>query len=818
MKMHIFLGNAILALLLPCVLALKFDEHAAFTPDHLRQLKLETKQVFRHAWNSYMSFGFPADEVRPISCRKYGPDYDNPLNMRNDALANVSLTVIDNLDLLFVMEAWDQLELVLDYLHQNQATLFEQDTIVQVFEALIRWLGGLLSTHLLLTDVPWPDEPRYARIRSICEEYDGFLLVLAYDLGNRLIPAYRTETNLPLPRVNLAKGIDAVPNLMNDMTCTSGVTTPYVEFTLLSRLTGDKKFEKLTSISFWKIWNSRSPLGLLAMTINPVKSEWIDSITGIGALVDSFYEYALKGSIIFNDKGLWLVFTRAYMALLSHLAQSPGIHDPTLFTNVHTETGETISTWIDSLGAFWAGVQVLAGRLTDAILSHLIYVKMWDFFDSVPERWNFVSPSSPEDPIEDRLTNAINLEWYPLRPEFIESTYYLFRATRDPMYLQIGQRILLVFKSRFMTYCGLAGYQDVKTGKFQDRMESFVMGELLKYLYLLFDEASEVFLHQPFMSNKNWVFSTEAHPLWYTPEYGAKSTQKFKETLGLLQHHAMSNETSPFKRSFIQTILLKFASADRKMVDQLNEPPFDRVDIEIDWAGLGVKAVKDSLEALLQCETRPKQLQKQEKALLHSGYYTWKNLFQPESKYQNTLVRPPHLQKHAREAPNHYIELTPAFFHTYTTFYKEKSNKLYLQCARATTTKETDCVFGGASRPEDHQMYIIEKVEDGSRLSVNDVVMPVLSGRFRMEVLTLGKIDSTNTLITREYIKRVRPDTWVSKKSEVLRVIRANGVNVGRYRTVWTMRKSLDDAEMFKVSKDGRVFVQGRYVENLRIF
>lgn len=765
-----------------------------------------------------MAFGFPADEVRPITCEPYGPDYADPLNMRNDALANVLLTAIDNLDLLFVMEEWGQLRKVLEYLHENQATLFEQDTIVQVFEALIRWLGGLLLAHLLLTDVPWPDKPEYAEVRQICEDYDGFLLVLAYDLGIRLIPAYQTESNLPFPRVNLAKGLGAVPSEYNEETCTSGVTTPYVEFSLLSKLTGDSQFEQLTGYSFWKIWYSRSVLGLLSMTMNPVKSEWMDSITGVGALVDSFYEYAVKGSIIFGDDGLWQVFTKAYMALLSHLAQSKNIHDPTIFGNVNTGSGELVSTWIDSLGAFWAGVQVLAGRLTDAILSHVIYMKMWDYFDSVPERWSFISVSTKFSPYEERLDNAIDLEWYPLRPEFIESTYYLFRATKDPMYLQIGLRILSVFESRFMTPCGLAGYQNIKTGELQNRMETFVMGELLKYLYLLFDEANEVFLHRPFMANKNWVFSTEAHPLWYTSKYGRESTRRFKQTLQDLRQHAKSLLIPPYKRSFIQSLWLKLASADRKMVDRLVEPPPEKNATEVDWKRLGVENYQPALKSFDQCEVRPRQLKTHKHSFMQSGYYTWKSLFQPDAKYQNTLVRPEHLKKYSKLSPNHYIELTPAFYHTYTAFApKAKSSGLYLQSARPPTTKQADCVFGDPAKPEAHEMYIVKKTGNSSRMSPNDVVMPKLSGRFRMEVLTLGDLDSTNTLITKDYIGKARPGTWVSRKSEVYRVIRANGINVGRYRTVWTSRKAVLNPD-FRISKDGRIYFQGSYIENVRVY
>ena len=40
----------------------------------------------------------------------------------------------------------------------------------------------------------------------------------------------------------------------------------------------------------------------------------------------------------------------------------------------------------------------------------------------------------------------------------------------------------------------------------KDMMESFFLGETLKYLYLLFADEHEFNLNQ-------WVFNTEAHPL-----------------------------------------------------------------------------------------------------------------------------------------------------------------------------------------------------------------------------------------------------------------------------------------------------------------
>lgn len=64
--------------------------------------------------------------------------------------------------------------------------------------------------------------------------------------------------------------------------------------------------------------------------------------------------------------------------------------------------------------------------------------------------------------------------------EFVESTWYLYRATRDPFYLDVGERILLDITTRSRVDCGLAGISDLRTNKLDDRMESFALSETLK--------------------------------------------------------------------------------------------------------------------------------------------------------------------------------------------------------------------------------------------------------------------------------------------------------------------------------------------------
>ena len=89
---------------------------------------------------------------------------------------------------------------------------------VSVFETTIRILGGLLSAHLFAID-PSLNIYRSGNAalshtnqedinkRSVSDDmlpvYDGRLLALAVDLGDRLLPAFRTRTGIPYGTVNL---------------------------------------------------------------------------------------------------------------------------------------------------------------------------------------------------------------------------------------------------------------------------------------------------------------------------------------------------------------------------------------------------------------------------------------------------------------------------------------------------------------------------------------------------------------------------------------------------------------------------------------
>lgn len=95
-----------------------------------------------------------------------------------------------------------------------------------------------------------------------------------------------------------------------------------------------------------------------------------------------------------------------------------------------------------------------------------------------------------------------------MRPEFLESTYFLYRATGDHYYLGVGRKVLKSLQTYARVSCGYAAVSDVRTNKHADTMDSFVLSETLKYLYLLFVEPSDLVLDLD-----EFIFTTEGHLL-----------------------------------------------------------------------------------------------------------------------------------------------------------------------------------------------------------------------------------------------------------------------------------------------------------------
>uniref|UniRef100_A0A8C4YES8 alpha-1,2-Mannosidase n=1 Tax=Gopherus evgoodei TaxID=1825980 RepID=A0A8C4YES8_9SAUR len=438
--------------------------------------------MFDHAYGSYMKHAYPADELMPLSCRGRVRGMEPSRGDVDDALGKFSLTLIDTLDTLVVLNKLDEFE---DAVRKVVLGVrLDNDVVVSVFETNIRVLGGLLGGHIMA------DMLKAQSVRL--QWYKGELLHLARDLGYRLLPAFNTTSGLPYPRVNLKYGVLS-PNSRTGTeldTCTACAGTMILEFAALSRLTQETVFEDTARRALDVLWEKRQKGNdLVGTVINIHNGDWVRRDSGVGAGIDSYYEYLMKAYILLGDDTYLERFNAHYMAIMKYISQPP------LLLNVHMHNPTvSIRSWMDSLLAFFPGLQVLRGDLKPAIETHEMLYQVTKQHKFLPEAF----------------TSDFAVYWaqHPLRPEFAESTYFLYKATRDPYYLQVGKSIVESLNEYARVACGFAAVQDVRTGRHEDRMDSFFLAEMFKYLYLLFSEKRDLPL-----DIDDYIFTTEAHLL-----------------------------------------------------------------------------------------------------------------------------------------------------------------------------------------------------------------------------------------------------------------------------------------------------------------
>ena len=434
-----------------------------------------------------MRFAFPHDELQPLTlgwADSLGELGDAPKDP-NSAYAGVALTLIDALDTLGVMRNATEFTRGVDWVCRNVS--FDQDVRVNLFELNIRILGGLLSAHYLASD---PSLGLVLRPQL----YDGCLLQVALDVGARMLPAFQTATGLPRPWINLAKG-----EIRGDTRtqCTAGAGTLLLEFGYLSILSGNATFHRVALRALEALWARRSSVGLLGNTLDYSTGRWTNENAGIGAGVDSFYEYLLKSQVVFGaSSSVAAMWEEAYAAARKHLKYGHW------YVQSHMRTGRMVHHQFESLQAFWPALQVLAGDVGEAVQTHDAFFGLWNQFGFLPESYLLASrtvhPSmkycecsngARSDFVCPFLTLRPLLGADPLRPELAESTYALYRATRDPYYLRQGETMLQSLNGAPRVPGGFASVKDVKNPRLlEDRMASFFLAETCKYLYLLFDE------------------------------------------------------------------------------------------------------------------------------------------------------------------------------------------------------------------------------------------------------------------------------------------------------------------------------------------
>ncbi|HAF12605.1 MAG TPA: glycoside hydrolase family 47, partial [Blastocatellia bacterium] len=270
----------------------------------------------------------------------------------------------------------------------------------------------------------------------------------------------------------------------------------------LSKLTGRPIFYDKAKRALVETYKRRSAIGLVGEKINVETGKWTNTDSHISGAIDSYYEYLLKCWLLFDDQDCRRMWLDSIAAINKYLPDevdrevSRRLERELWYGHADMNTGKRTATTYGALDAFFPAVLALSGDLKRAARLQESSFRMWKLHNIEPEEINY-------------QTMEVTYPGYPLRPEIIESTYYLYHYTKDPHYLAMGQTLFADFMKHCRTEEGYAALQSVVTKEKSDSMQSFLFAETFKYFYLLFAPART-------LNFDKVIFNTEAHPIQRT--------------------------------------------------------------------------------------------------------------------------------------------------------------------------------------------------------------------------------------------------------------------------------------------------------------
>ncbi|XP_024197034.1 mannosyl-oligosaccharide 1,2-alpha-mannosidase MNS1 isoform X2 [Rosa chinensis] len=405
------------------------------------------KDAMVHAWTCYEKYAWGRDELQPQT------------KDAADTFGGLGATLVDSLDTLYIMGLDQQFQRAREWVATSLN--FNKNYEASVFETTIRVIGGLLSAYDLSDDKLFLDKAR--------------------DIADRLLPAWNTPSGIPYNMINLMYGNAHNPRWAGGKSILADAASEQLEFIALSQRTKDPKYQQKVEYvikEFHKIFPAD---GLLPIYLDPHTGTMSYSKVTFGALGDSFYEYLLKAWIQGNKTEAVKHYREMWETSMKGLKSLIRRTTPSSFAYICEKLGSSLTDKMDELACFAPGMLALGSSGYD------------------PGEAEKILSLAEED-------MTVGTSWNILRPETVESLFYLWRLTGNKTYQEWGWNIFQAFENNSRTDTGYSGLKDVSKGDKDNMMQSFFLAETLKYLYLLFSPPS-------FISLDEWVFNTEAHPL-----------------------------------------------------------------------------------------------------------------------------------------------------------------------------------------------------------------------------------------------------------------------------------------------------------------
>lgn len=470
---------------------IKFEEYD-FTQGEPKDPDVKAKRdtvrdMMKHAWRGYREKAWTENEVRPISGKGHSANiFGN---------AKTGATIVDALDTLWIMGLTIEFNQGRDWV--KESFKFNSKTDVSVFETVIRFVGGFIAAGTMSGDPLFYDK--------------------AIEVADLLQGAFNTKSGIPMALINPStKKMKNWNWASNGCSILAEIGTLHLEYSELSNYSNDKKY--LNSVMNVRniLQSMDRPDRLYPNYINPNTKKWGQKHVSVGGLGDSFYEYLIKTYVYTNKKDS--VALEMYKDALQGIEKSLVKKSAGGLTYIGEYKSGRVTATMAHLTCF-AGGMIALGAQSDPNISSLEQSRQMELAADVtnschesydrspsklgPESFRF-DLSGRQEATQTRSNDA----YYILRPEVVESYFYMWRYTKDQKYRDWAWEAVKALEEHCKAahgYTGLKNVNSVPPVK-DDLQQSFFLAETLKYLYLIFSEDELISLDE-------FVFNTEAHPM-----------------------------------------------------------------------------------------------------------------------------------------------------------------------------------------------------------------------------------------------------------------------------------------------------------------
>ncbi|KAA6419670.1 MAG: mannosyl-oligosaccharide 1 [Trebouxia sp. A1-2] len=456
----------------------KLDPTEDFSATGLDKKRRLVKEAAAHSWKAYEEHAWGMDELQPIT------------QDGKESLGGIGATIVDSLDTLWLMGLKDDFSRAREWV--STSLKCNSSRRISLFETNIRVVGGLIGAFELTEDHMFLDK--------------------AVECVNLMLPVFQTSwTGIPNNQVTL-KSTGKKPRLHGSLVSLAEYGSFGVEFYALSQRTGNASYAEAAE-TIYRWLNERFPgQGLLPTRLNRNRGTFTNMKTyTMGAMADSYYEYLLKMWLLKGQKddmyrSMWESSMDEMMTKLMNVSVGGLLYIGLIQQNtMFMPRLEHLTCYLPgnlALGVVYGAVNGSKADHYMAVAKNLTY-SCWQMYERMPVG---LAPEMVWFHPTDDLQAGSNANQ--LRPEVLESFFYMWRFTGDVMYQRWAWQIFLAFEKYSKVESGYAGLEDVMAVPpvHDNVMQSFWLAETLKYLYLLFSSPDVLPLDK-------WLLSTEAHPI-----------------------------------------------------------------------------------------------------------------------------------------------------------------------------------------------------------------------------------------------------------------------------------------------------------------